>query len=81
MSRAGHSSYATTRRYVDLAGERFREEAERLERRLWGQSSSRRSEPSQVAAAPVAVAPTQVGQVPQHAGATSDHRSRNGSSR
>jgi integrase len=36
MSRAGHSSYATTRRYIDLAGERFREEAERLEERLWG---------------------------------------------
>jgi integrase len=37
MSRAGHASYATTRRYVDLAGERFREEADRLERRLWGE--------------------------------------------
>lgn len=36
MARAGHSDYATTRRYVDLAGERFREEAERLEERLWG---------------------------------------------
>ena len=37
MSRAGHSSYATTRRYIDLAGERFREEADRLEDRLWGE--------------------------------------------
>ena len=36
MSRAGHSSYATTRRYIDLAGERFRAEADRLEDRLWG---------------------------------------------
>jgi integrase len=36
MTRAGHSSYATTKLYVDLAGERFRDEAERLERRLWG---------------------------------------------
>ncbi len=36
MSRAGHSSYATTRRYIDLAGEHFREDADRLERRLWG---------------------------------------------
>ena len=36
MTRAGHSSYATTRRYVDLAGERFRGEADRLEQRLWG---------------------------------------------
>ena len=38
MSRAGHSSYATTRRYIDLAGERFREEADRLEDRLFGES-------------------------------------------
>lgn len=36
MSRAGHSSYSTTRRYIDLAGERFRAEADRLEDRLWG---------------------------------------------
>lgn len=36
MSRAGHSSIATTQRYVDLAGERFRAEADRLEERLWG---------------------------------------------
>jgi integrase len=36
MSRAGHSSYSTTRRYIDLAGERFRDEADRLEHRLWG---------------------------------------------
>lgn len=41
MSRAGHSSYATTRRYIDLAGERFREEADRLEDRLWGGSVER----------------------------------------
>jgi hypothetical protein len=31
----GYSSYSTTRRYTDLAGERFRAEADRLERRLW----------------------------------------------
>lgn len=42
MSRAGHSSYATTRRYFDLAGERFRDEAERLEQRLWGASVPKR---------------------------------------
>jgi integrase len=36
MARAGHSSYATTRRHIDLAGEQFREEANRLEVRLWG---------------------------------------------
>jgi hypothetical protein len=41
MSRAGHSSYATTRRYFDLAGERFRDEAERLEQRLWGASGTK----------------------------------------
>jgi excisionase family DNA binding protein len=36
MARAGHSSYSTIRRYIDLAGESFREEADRLEERLWG---------------------------------------------
>ena len=41
MSRAGHSSYATTRRYIDLAGVRFREEADRLEDRLWGASGTK----------------------------------------
>jgi len=41
MSRSGHSSYATTRRYIDLAGERFREEADRLEERLWGSSGTK----------------------------------------
>jgi hypothetical protein len=40
MSRAGHSSYQTTKLYVDLSGERFREEAERLEGRLWGASGT-----------------------------------------
>lgn len=39
MARAGHSSYQTTQGYIDLAGETFREEADRLERRLWGGSS------------------------------------------
>jgi hypothetical protein len=34
MSRAGHTSYATTRGYINLAGELFRDEANRLERRL-----------------------------------------------
>ena len=36
MARAGHSDFKTTQIYIDLAGETFREEAERLERRLWG---------------------------------------------
>jgi integrase len=42
MSRAGHSDYATTRRYVDLAGERFREEGDRLEQRLSGGIGTRK---------------------------------------
>jgi hypothetical protein len=41
MSRAGHSSFTTTQRYIDLAGEQFREEAERLENRLWGKSGTK----------------------------------------
>ena len=36
MARARHSSFTTTQGYIDLAGETFREEADRLERRLWG---------------------------------------------
>jgi integrase len=41
MARAGHSDFATTRLYIDLAGETFREEAEILERRLnWTASRS-----------------------------------------
>ncbi len=36
MARAGHSDFKTTQVYIDLAGETFRAEAERLERRLWG---------------------------------------------
>ena len=36
MTRSGHSDYATTRLYIDLAGESFREEAERLEGRVFG---------------------------------------------
>ena len=41
MARAGHASYATTRGYIDLAGERFRSEADRLERRLLGGSGTK----------------------------------------
>jgi integrase-like protein len=41
MSRSGHSSFTTTQRYIDLAGERFREEADRLEGRLWGASGTK----------------------------------------
>jgi site-specific recombinase XerD len=37
QARAGHSSYATTQKYVHLAGQLFREESERAARRLWGE--------------------------------------------
>jgi integrase len=41
MARAGHSDFATTQLYIDLAGERFRDEAELLERRLWGATGTK----------------------------------------
>jgi integrase len=41
MARAGHSDFATTQIYIDLTGEAFREEAERLEGRLWGSSGTK----------------------------------------
>jgi hypothetical protein len=56
MARAGHSDFKTTQLYIDLAGERFREEAELLERRLWGGTGTRNryqpgsAEPSEVEA-------------------------------
>ena len=37
MARAGHASMATTKRYLDLAGRLFPEEAARLERWLLGE--------------------------------------------
>jgi len=43
MACAGHSDYKTTQGYIDLAGETFREEADRLEQRLWGGSSTNNS--------------------------------------
>jgi integrase len=39
QARAGHASFSTTQRYISLAGEMFREEAEQLERRLWGEQA------------------------------------------
>jgi integrase len=36
MARAGHSSYATTRLYINLSGHVFRDEADREEERLFG---------------------------------------------
>ena len=53
MSRAGHSSMTTTLLYIDLAGESFRDEADVLERRLWGEpveSSGINSAPASPAA-------------------------------
>jgi integrase len=41
MARAGHSDFKTTQIYIDLAGETFRDEAELLEKRLWGDSGTR----------------------------------------
>ena len=51
MAWAGHSDFKTTQVYIDLAGEMFREEAERLERRLWGSDQYQIPVPSR---APVA---------------------------
>jgi hypothetical protein len=39
MTKAGHSSFATTRTYLHLAGTVFREEAERMERLALGSST------------------------------------------
>ncbi len=41
MARAGHSDFKTTQGYIDLAGETFRKEADRLEHRLWGDPSTK----------------------------------------
>src|SRR5438445_13632618 len=40
MTKAGHSSFATTRTYLHLAGTVFRDEAERMERMALGGSST-----------------------------------------
>jgi integrase len=40
MTKAGHSSFATTQTYLHLAGTVFREEAERMERMALGGSST-----------------------------------------
>ncbi|HEX3056648.1 MAG TPA: hypothetical protein VHP82_10960, partial [Gaiellaceae bacterium] len=36
QARAGHASFSTTQRYIDLAGVQFRDEAEQLGRHLFG---------------------------------------------
>jgi integrase len=41
MTKAGHSDMKTTKRYLHLAGVVFRDEAERLEQRLLGDSGTR----------------------------------------
>lgn len=40
QTRAGHASFSTTQRYIDLAGVVFRQEAERLEQHLFGARES-----------------------------------------
>jgi integrase len=41
MARAGHSDFKTTQGYIDLAGETFREEADRLEERVFASLRTR----------------------------------------
>ncbi len=41
MARAGHSDFSTTQLYIDLSGEAFRDEAQRLEDRLWGETGTK----------------------------------------
>jgi integrase len=53
MSRAGHTDFKTTQLYIDLAGETFREEADRLERRLWREPVSTRKQYKSVVSAGV----------------------------
>jgi len=57
QARAGHASFSTTQRYIDLAGVAFREEAERLSERLFrglgtgsGKTSGKNAEPSEAGA-------------------------------
>jgi len=57
MARAGHSDFKTTQAYIDLAGEVFREEAERLERRLWGSDRYQIPVPNQASVADAANGP------------------------
>jgi integrase len=40
MTLAGHSDFRTTKRYVHLSGEMFREEADRMGRALWGEDGA-----------------------------------------
>jgi integrase len=55
MTKAGHADMRTTQRYLHLAGVVFRDEAERLERRLLGvEGSTRLSEPQITEDAPTA---------------------------
>jgi integrase len=52
MTKAGHSDMKTTKRYMHLAGQVFRDEAEALERRMLGavESSTDLSEPQTISA-------------------------------
>jgi integrase len=57
MARVGHSDFKTTQAYIDLAGEMLREEAERLERRLWGPDRYQIPVPNQTSVANTANGP------------------------
>ena len=47
MQRVGHTSYDTTKRYIDLEGVVFPEDGDRLEAYLRGEREESLSEPSQ----------------------------------
>lgn len=49
QARAGHSSFSTTQRYIDLAGVQFRDEADQLGQHLFGARSGKSSGKSRVA--------------------------------
>ena len=51
MARAGHSDFATTQGYIDLAGETFRAEASLLEQRLFGENGYQKPVPTPVSVA------------------------------
>jgi hypothetical protein len=57
MASDGHSDFKTTQADIDLAGEMFREEAERLERRLWGSDQYQIPVPNRASVASTANGP------------------------
>jgi hypothetical protein len=49
MKRAGHSNFKTTQTYIDLAGVTFRQEAERLEERIFGRIGTKNGHKPEIA--------------------------------